>query len=996
MLSGRRLDGAGRWGHIAGAESLRLEVLGPVRAWLGEAELALGPPMQRALLARLGMQPGQLATRSELIDALWGEAPPASAANSVHHYVAALRGVLEPGRGHRAPGRVLTAASSGYLLRLDPGQVDAALFARFLRAAREAHAAGHLDTAAASFDRALALWPATPLPGIPGPFAEAERARLAEQYWTAVEDRADALLSSGRAADLTAELVGQVRDQPLRERLHGLLMLSLYRSGRRAEALAVFRDARRLLVGELGIEPGTALQRLHQRILAADDALIPKQASRTVETVQPIKPRPVPPAPPRPPAMPPAQLPHDVEGFTGREAELSRMFALVPWPASGDGGPAQPGPVVILLIDGAAGVGKTALALHLAHRVAASFPGGQLFADLRGFTPRSDPVSADEALSYLLSGLGTDPQHIPADPDHQIAMYRTLTARRRVLIVLDNANSAEQVRPLLPGTGPCLVLITSRNRLDGLVASDGAHRIALGVLSPAEATALLRRFCRDGQVAAEPGAAADLARLCGYLPLALRIAAQRASARPGGTLADLAGELSRERGRLDLLAADDLTSVRVAFNWSYRALPPDVAEAFRMLGAHPGPDITAPAAAALLGVAPDRAGALLGELARSHLIEEDAAGRYQFHDLIRSYAAEQAAGLPPGRLAGGMRRLAGWYLHTADAADFILDPRRPRIPLEPPGQEFRPMRFGSYASALDWCDAERDNILPVTRHAADTGLHAPAWQLPVALFGYFYLRKPWTTWLAATETGLAAARRAGDPLGQAATRTSLGIAHAELLRPESAIDHLSQALPLVRELGHPGGEAIILVILGAAHRDLKLYAQAIGYLHQALVIWRGAGDRWGQAIALQYLGETHLCTRRSGQAITELREALRIRTGIGDEYGAAWIRHDLAAAHQQTGDFSTAVNQLHHALAIRRRIGDRWGEASTLGLLGTTLAAAGCHDQARTALSSAHGIFTDLGDPRATEIDDQLRRLSPPGVTKPAPASTSSSPASTS
>jgi DNA-binding SARP family transcriptional activator/tetratricopeptide (TPR) repeat protein len=981
--------------QIVDGALLRLEVMGPVRAWRDEAELALGAPKQRALLARLAVQPGRLVSRNELIDALWGDDPPASAVNSVYRYVAELRGVLEPGRGHRATGRVLIATSSGYLLRLDPEQVDVALFARFLREARAALTAGRQGAAVTSFDRALALWSATPLSGIPGPFAEAERARLVEEYRTAVEDRADALLSSGCALDLTAELADHVREQPLRERLRGLLMLSLYRAGRRAEALAVFRDARRLLVEELGIEPGTALQRLHQRILADDllapgqasDLLAPGQASRAAGAAQVARPPPMPLTPTQPPPAPPAQLPHDVDGFTGREAELNGLLALVSPQAGVNGGPPCAGPVVILVIDGPAGVGKTALAVHAAHRVAASFPDGQLFVDLRGFTPRSSPMTAEEALGHLLHGLGADPQRVPADPDDQAAMYRTLLARRRVLIVLDNADCAEQVRPLLPGTGPCHVLITSRNRLDGLIARDGAHRIVVGVFSPHEATTLLERFCPGGQVAAEHGAAVHLARLCGYLPLALRIVAQRASTRCGGTLAELAAELAAERGRLDLLAvADDPTSVRAAFDWSYRALPPGAAEAFRMLGAHPGPDIAAPAAAALLGSAPDHARALLDELARRHLIEETSPGRYRFHDLIRCFAAEQAAGLGRDRQADAVRRLAQWYLHTADAADFILDPRRPRVPLDGPEQALRPLRFGSYAEALDWCDAEQDNILPVTRSAAAAALHSAAWQLPVALFGYFYLRKPWTIWLAATETGLAAACRANDQLGLAATRTSLGIAHAELRRPEAAIDYLTQALPLVQEIGHRDGEAIIDVILGASHRDLELYDQAIDYLQQALAIWQGTGDRWGEAISLQYLAETHLGTRQFRQAITELHRALRIRRDIGDEYGAAWIQHDLAAAHRHLGDFSAAVHHLGHALSVRRRIGDRWGEASTLGLLGTTLSAVGRGDEARAALTAAHGIFNDLGDPRAAEIRGQLLSLSTPGITDPAPA----------
>ena len=916
----------------------------------------------------MAIPPGLVVSRDQLIDALWGDDPPASAANGIHRYVAGLRDVLEPGRPSRSPGRVLIGASGGYTLGLDPGQVDVSVFGRCLRQARESRAADRLDVAVVSFDRALGLWAGTPLSGVPGPFAEVERARLSEEYRTAMEERAEALLASGRAADVAAELAAQVRDHPLRERLRGLLMLALYRAGRQAEALAVFRDGRRLLVEELGIEPGPELQRLHRQILAADDALMPAEACLAGSVVR------------RLPAcrVTPAQLPHDTDGFTGRDAELARSIAWVPPPAAVDSEIPDPVPVVITVIDGTAGVGKTAFAVHVAHRIAAHFPDGQLFIDLRGFTPHEAPMTAGDALGHLLGGLGADPQHLPADPDDRAAMYRTMLAGRRVLIVLDNANSAAQVRPLLPGTGTCQVLITSRNRLDGLIARDGARRVALDVLNPDEATTLLGRFCRAGQVTAEPGAAADLARLCGYLPLALRIVAQRAAARVGETLSDLATGLAAEHERLDLLEfGDDVASVRAAFRCSYHALPANTAAGFRVLGTYPGVQISAPAAAALLGSTQSSARLLLDELARRHLIEDTGRGRYRLHDLIRCYAAEQAAGLPRHLRNDAARRLFHWYVHSAAAADAVLDPRRPRMPLGPPGSTSQPLRFGSYADALHWCDAERDNFLAVTRHAADSGQNAQAWQLPLALVGYFYLKKPWTTWRTATQIGLCSARRAGDPLAEAATRTSLGIAYSELQQSEAAIGHLNRALTVVRARGHRNGEAIALVILGAAHRDMRRYARAMDCLSAALAIWRDTRNRWGIAIALQYLGETHLATGQVQRAITELQEALRIRHDIGDKYGTAWTNHDLASAYRRLGDMDTALSHFYQALAIRRRIEDRWGEARTLSLIGETLSTAGRRYEAHQALATAHAIFTELGDPRAAEIENQLRGLCP-------------------
>ena len=954
-------------------EPLRVALLGPVRAWYGPDELALGAPQQRAVLARVAVRANRVVSRGELIDALWGGDPPDTSVNCLHTYIAGLRRVLEPGRRSagpgkpgrgpaRAPCRVLVSAPSGYLLRLQPDRLDAALFARHLAGAREARSAGRAEEAVTAFDRALALWSGTPLPGIPGPFAEAERVRLNEEYWSAVEDRAEIMLASGRDGDVAVELAGQVRDQPLRERLRGLLMLALYRGGRQAEALAAFRDIRRLLVEELGIEPGPELQRLHQQILSADRACAPGPARAAGGGA----------GEGRRARVTPAQLPHDIGGFTGRDAELARLVEAASRPHPGGAGSPQPGPVVICAIDGAAGVGKTALAVHFGHRVAASFPDGQLFVDLRGFSPGGAPMTPGEALGHLLCGLGADPRAIPADPDDQAGLYRTMLAGRRVLIVLDNAESAEQVRPLLPGSGGCLTVITSRNRPDGLIARDGARRIALDVLPPDEAMALLARCSPAGQVTAEPAAAGELARLCGYLPLALCIAAERAATHAHDTLADVAADLAAEHERLDLLAmAGDTTSVRAAFCWSYRALPAAAARAFRLLSLHPGADITAEATAALLGTTPGSARAVLAELTRRHLLEESARGRYRFHDLIRVYAAELTAGLPRGQQTAAERRVLRWYLHSADAADAVLDPRRPRVPLGPPARPLRPLRFGRYEEALHWCDTERDNLLAVTRHAAESGRHAEAWQLPVALFGYFYLRKPWNTWLAAARIGLAAARKTGDPLGEAATLTSLGIALTDLGQSRQAIGHLTQALPLLRAAGHRDGEAVALVTLGAAHRDLERHAAAIGHLNEALRIWREAGDRWGEAITLQHLGETCLAAGQPGPAISHLRQALEIRDDIGDQYGSAWARHDLGAAHRHLGDAGGAISHLRRALAIRRAIGDRWGEARTLVLLGDTLHSTNRPAEAGDSLAAARVIFTELADPRAAEIGDQ-------------------------
>ncbi|HEV2371566.1 MAG TPA: tetratricopeptide repeat protein [Streptosporangiaceae bacterium] len=938
---------------VAGRGPLRAEVLGPVRAWAGTRRLDLGAPLQQAAFVVLAFRAGRAVSRDEFIDALWGTDPPPSAENGVHTYVKGLRRVLEPARAAWAPGQMLISTSAGYELVLPPDRLDATVFGQQLDQGRHLRAAGDLAGMVRSADAALALWHGAPLPGIPGPFAEIERTRLGELRLGAIEERAEVMLDLGRHAEVGAELPAVVSEYPFRERLRGLLMLALYRGGRQADALAVFHDTRRILAAELGIEPSRDLNRLHQQILSSDTALdLPSAAI--------IDPR----RPGR--EWRPAELPHDVAGFTNREEELAELRAML---AVGD---EHQGPgLVISAIDGPAGVGKTAVAVHAAHQVASRFPDGQLYLDLRGFHPREPALPPDEALGHLLRACQVDPHQIPHDLNGRAAMYRSVLSGKRTLIILDNAATAEQVRPLLPGSASCAVIVTSRNRLGSLVVRDGARRVTLDTLAPHHALDVVARIAGPRRLAAEPAAAADLARLCGYLPLALRVAAERVAARPHLSLSELAGRLAVEHDRLDMLAADEETAaVRAVLSWSYRALPPLAARLFRLLALHPGTGISGPAASALAMTSTAEAQRLLDDLTNAHLLEETGPGRYQFHDLVRLYAREVVAEQETAAdRADAVRRLLHWYLHTADSACTVLNPRRPRVPLSPPETTISPLAFPDHDKALRWCEEERANTVAAVHLAAANGDHTTAWQLPMAMFDFFSLRTLWTDWVATNLLGLDSARHLGDEFGEAAILTSLGIAYFDQRRFGDAIDCLRRALPIWRAIGFPQAEAVTLDPLGAAYRDTGQLSEALDCLHQALRIWRDVGDRWGEGITLHNLGDTYRDLGRLGEAITHLQQSHSVRDQIGDQWGLAWTLHDLGSAYADLRRYDDAIDCYQQALTIRGQIGDRHGEARTLRRLGHIYRIVGRPEMASDLWKQAQAIFEDLGDhPRTAQV----------------------------
>jgi DNA-binding SARP family transcriptional activator/tetratricopeptide (TPR) repeat protein len=934
--------------------TIRVEVLGPVRAWRGDVEIDLGAPRQRAVLAVLASNANRAVSRTELIDSLWGEHAPASAEGSVHTYVAGLRRALEPDRTNRAPSQVLANAGTGYVLRLPDDQVDLTAFESHLAAMRDGGA--DPQTALKHVESAIALWRGAPLSGIPGPFSELERTRLAELYLTAVEHRASLMLRTGRATDVVAELSRVVHEHPLREKLRGLLMSGLYQCGRQAEALEVYAETRRLLATELGVTPGPELRHLHEQILANDPVL----ADRT--------PRPA--AVPAPPGrMVPAQLPHDINTFTGREKELALLRQHLDNTERG---------VLIAAIDGIAGIGKTALAVHFAHRIAERFPDGQLYVNLRGFDPNQPPLSSIDALGQLLRGLGVEPHQVPSAAEEQASMYRSLSAGKRILVVLDNAASTDQLRSLLPGSHTCMVLVTSRNRLGGLVARDGAYRITLGVLSEAESRRLLVRSVGEERLAGCPDALATLVQRCGYLPLALRIIAANLAARPHMTVNDLAEALCHEQDRLDVLASpdDETTAVRAVFSWSYHALKPEAARTFRLLGLHPGPEIGTAAAAALADEPLVATRRMLDGLSSCHLVEAIGRDRYRLHDLLRVYATERAlAEEPPEEQAAAFGRLMSWCLHTAAAADRMLMPQNRPIPLEPVLEHCEPLAFGTYHQALAWLEQERVNLVAACLEAGRLGDHDTGWKLPTALVYFLELRSYWEDWIATQQVAVGTARALGVAEIEALALRSLGNAYWRRNQYDEALDCFQEGLTITKRLGDQQGTATLLYDIGAASR---LGDESLRHLREALEIFSELGDRRYEGMTLCKLAKTHRCRGDVDQALKHLHQSLEIVHELGDRRCEAFGRLELARIHRDLGSHADSLDNADWAVRVFRELGDRHGEASAMQASGSAAQALGDLAQARETLLAAATIFAQLGDPRADEIAALLAGPLPP------------------
>ncbi len=796
--------------------------------------------------------------------------------------------------------------------------------------------------------------------------ATREVPRLTELRLQAVEISADALLRLGRYAEVVGELERVAAAHPLRERLSGLLMRGLSGDGRRADALAVYHEVRRVLVSELGLEPGAELRELQQRILTADaangDALEVTSGAPAVVAANDHA------------RIVPRELPGVGRDFVGRERELNVLSALLEQAVG-----AVPGTVVISAISGMAGVGKTALALHWAHRVAERFPDGQLYADLRGFGPGADSVPSGQVMRRFLGALGVAPQSVPADADAEASMYRSMLASRRVLVVLDNARDAAQVRPLLPGSAGCLVVITSRSQLTGLAAVAGARLLALGLLTGQEARELLAGRLGRERVAAEPDAVDELAGLCARLPLALAITAARAAARPAHPLEALAAELRAVSGplaTLDALNADEpAASVRAVFSWSYEQLSPEAARMFRLLGLHPGPDMSASAAASLAAVAPARARRLLAELTGAHLCAEQTPGRYAFHDLLHAYAAEQARALDSdSALRAATARMLDHYLHTAYAAAILRNPAHKSLSIPPPQPGVTSEHPADHRQALAWFENEHHVLLATATLAAETGFDRHAWQLPWTIRDYLDNKGHWQELTTMQHSALDAATRLGDTGGQAATHRNLAAAYAQHATYHLARDHLATSIELYQRLGDRVGQARAQLTLGWVFGCEERYAEALGWSEQARDLFDAIGDQVGHARALHQSGLYCAHLGRHLQSRTFCQQALALLQQLGHRSYEAESWQNLGYAEQQSGDHRAAASCYQRALGLFRELGDRYSQATVLTHLGDAQHAAGQTQAARTAWHEAVTILDALHHTDASKVGAQLRR----------------------
>ncbi|WP_189077276.1 tetratricopeptide repeat protein [Mangrovihabitans endophyticus] len=895
-----------------------------MRAWLHDEPLPLGPPAQRAVLGLLVLAGGQPVSMAGLIDAFWGDQPPASAVNVIQTHVKRLRRLLEPGRAPHARSEVLPHLGGGYRLGVPEEQIDIMRFRRLV------HHAPDGDELAA-LTEALTLWQGRPFADLPLLAEHPRVLSILAEHRAALGRYGAAMLAAGAVDRAISAFEEVAAADPLDEVGQARLVRAYAAAGRRAQAFHTYHAVRRHLADELGVDPGPELTAAHLEVLDEDSrapaATGPPAASgRTV----------------------PAELPADVPGFTGRAYELDELDELTTAP--------EPDTVVIAVVSGTAGVGKTALATRWAHRTRARFPDGLLYIDLRGYDPEQ-PVSPGAALARFLRSLGLPGEQVPGDVEERAARYRSLLDGRRVLILLDNAASVDQVRPLLPGSVGSVVVVTSRDSLPGLVVRHGARRLDLDVLRREDALVLLRRLAGDW-VTAQATAAEALVAQCARLPLALRIAAELVHGKTPATLADVVGELADHRSRLDLLSTGDPHSdMGIVFSWSYRDLPPDAARMFRLLGLHPGVDVDDFAASALIGG--DQVGARdsLALLAGRHLVQRSGE-RYGLHDLLRAYAKELAARDGEADLP---RRVLEFYLHTAAAAMDVLYPvergRRPRVPH--PAIAVPSLRDGT---ALAWLDAERANLVATAVHAAE---HGQAWypvQLALVLLRYLENGGHYADAVTLHEHALRAAESLADRRSAAQLRINLGVVAVQQGRYAEASAELQRALELAYDVGDAFVRVRALGNLGHVYQWQGRYSEAARMLTEVIDLARQTGDRGTEARGLGNLGQVRLRQDRYADAAEDLRASITICRDIGDAVGAAYALVYLGHVESALGRYDAAGEHHEHALALFRGATEPAGEAYALDGLGGVDLLRGEHERAVDRLSAALALFRQVGD----------------------------------
>ncbi|MFB7123993.1 AfsR/SARP family transcriptional regulator [Kitasatospora xanthocidica] len=974
--------------------ALRFQVLGPVQAWLDGKPLSLGSPQQQAVLTTLLLHSGRPVTTQDLVNALWGERPPAQAVAALRTYVSRLRSVIEPRREVRRPAELLVSVADGYALRIPGEALDLTVFERLAGEAAAARTAGDKREAHRLLVRALDLFSGRPLTGIPGPYADAQRLRLAERQVAAAEELCAAALDIGLHAEIVGELNNLTAEHPLRERLRELLMLALYRCGRQAEALGVYTDTRKLLIEELGVEPGAGLSAMHTRILAADPDLAPPAVS-------------APAAREEGPAAPPAQLPADVSDFSGR-TELVGDLSTVLMNATGQA-------VVVTSLAGIGGVGKTTLAVHVAHRVRAEFPDGQLYVDLRGAgASPADPVGV---LGDFLHALGVTES--PDSLEQRAALYRSLLASRRMLILLDNARDADQIRPLIPGVSGCAVLATSRSRLAGI---PGAQLFDVEELTPQEALALFSAIVGEQRVAAEPEAAMAVVTACGFLPLAVRIAAARLASRPRWSVSDLASRLADQRRRLDELQLGNL-AVETTIGLGYGQLSVPEARAFRLLALIDSPDIPLASAAALLGVDEYTAEDLAEALVEANMLECFTPGRYRYHDLLRLYAQRQNERIgDTEEQERAVRRLLDLLIPTLRTATQLIEPDDPL-----PELLTTPVSAGiglpTSGSAQDWLRTEGALLLSAAAAAADgprASRHA-AMDLMILLYGLGPDPTHGPQGRQILETIGGEAERCGDRAALARVHVALGtlqsvtsdfqgseqsfrrslehqapdeptfllLATANMLgvilnlgnRPAEALQFLEQARATSRAVAAPILEARVVSNMARVQHRLGMTETAIRSAGEGVAAARQSNSGPLLAQTLYQLG----VVLAGGEAVPHLREAHRLYRSQQNPLWEGFTLARLASALLVADQHAEAASAAGESLALGQEMDSAYCQGLANAALGEALLALAQPARGLACLQEAHAIFTRLGVPEASPVADLISQQHTEPFSPPAP-----------
>lgn len=933
-------------------------VLGPVQVIVDGESATIGSPGARALLLLLVLHANQVVSIERIIDGLWGDDPPATARTIVHGYVSRLRRVLDSG----GAGAALLTRSPGYELRVDEARVDLFRARRLLDASRGQPSARRADLLRA----AAALWRG-PVPV--NPPTEAVAVELGELRLVVTEERVEADLELGRHAELIGELRNLVREHPFDEVVVSQLIRALYRSGQRADALETYRTFQRRVAEELGIDPGPALRELHESLLRDDPTLRPAPPPQATP--------PPAPAPAEPPAVVPVQLPPAASAFTGRDREMAWLNRLLT--------DADADATTIAVLTGAAGVGKSALAVTWGHRVVARFPDGVLFARLRGFDLNQPPLAAVDVLPRFLLALGVRAPDLPEEPEEQGALYRSLLAARRVLVVLDDARDSEHVRPLLPGGTGSLVLVTSRRRLDGLVARSGARLLPLATLAADPATRLIQDAAQVAGVPITGDEAAELARLCDHLPLALRVVAARLAVQPNRTVANLVVELSDERTRLAALDLEDAdTSVRAALDVSYRGLHPAIGSAFRMLGLVPGPTVDPYAVAALCGTDVPAARRRLRSLAEANLVGEVGAERYVMHDLVRLHARELSDHeLSAADAADAMDRLLGYYLRTCDQARRLLHPPRDDLDFTGDYPKLSLPTLVSPGQALDWFDEEWPNLSELLRATVAAGQHRKAWQLVLLTSHFLTTRSTYSDWSYWGMVGLDSARAVPDRSGEVLMLIVLATARSRYGRAAEALEDAELALRLATELGDERHIHAALGNVGGCLYEQGQFAEALSRDQESYRLALRTGDLMAQAHALNNMAQVERKLGRRQEASEHARDAVALFDEIGDIGYHHLARNNLIELYLELGRLDEAESLAVTALATIGGPRMDLQQAFTKELFGRVLLARSdpaAIGELRAALAWSHGI----DGPRTGQIADLLRSLGVDPMLEPA------------